>query len=85
MNITVRLFVNGKKICEETQFVSDADLEMEYLGEEFMRKHAMRFADEPHMIEIEFLDEADVNTRFARFGTDPRQMVRPVAVEFDQA
>jgi len=29
------------------------------------------------MIEIEFLDEADVNRRFFRIGTNPAGMIRP--------
>jgi hypothetical protein len=35
----------------------------------------------PHLIEIEFLDEPNVEQRFMRLGTDPRRMVKPYEVD----
>jgi hypothetical protein len=40
-------------------------------------RHAQRLRHAPHMIEVEFLDEPDVNQRFFRFGTDPSGMRSP--------
>jgi hypothetical protein len=46
-------------------------------------RHAatLMVGNKPHTIEFEFLDEPDVTKRFVRFGTDPRRMVAPVAVD----
>lgn len=58
--------------------------ELEALLPELAEKHGKALAEsELHMIEIEFLDEPDRDQAFFRFGTDPRGMVQPIALNMD--
>jgi len=77
IRLAIRLFADGEQILEERV---DAD-ESELAG--LAEKHTVMLGDlaGPHMIEIEFLDEPDPNQRFFRFGTDPRGMVIPIAID----
>jgi len=60
----------------------DVDEELTEL-EDVAERHAQLLKGTPCMIEVEFLDEPDEKQRFLRFGTDPRGMVKPLAVDLD--
>jgi hypothetical protein len=78
--LAIRGFIGRVKVLEELADVDDEGDGMEALVE----KHAIHLLTLPggerHMIEIEFLDEPDPLQRFFRIGTDPDQMITPVAV-----
>ena len=62
---------------ERTENFEEADMDsfVTTLGE----RHAQATLDgEIDMVEIEFLDEPDVMTRFLRIGTNPEGMVIPL-------
>jgi hypothetical protein len=75
VNLTFRIFIDGKLTVEETGAYEPEELET--VG----ARHVAAVGDRPHMIEIEFLDEPDINQRFLRLGTDPRAMVIPTAID----
>lgn len=78
ISLRVRVYVDGKVEADELVTAPAAQMDgfLPQLGE----KHAALFADRPHMIEFEFIDEPDPLKRFFRFGTDPGQMVTPIQV-----
>jgi hypothetical protein len=77
VNLTFRVFVEGKLEIEETGAYQPDDIKA------VAERHAAAVGDRPHMVEIEFLDEPNPWERFFRMGTDPQAMVLPVA--FDSA
>lgn len=80
LKIAIRGFARGKRVFEDRLEVSDS--EMENLVPSLAEKHATAMANHSlHMIEVEFLDELDPKSRFFRFGTDPRGMVQPIAID----
>jgi uncharacterized protein YfcZ (UPF0381/DUF406 family) len=72
-------------VLEFEESVSAADGELEQMLPVLAQRHARDLMADPHMIEIEFLDEADQLQRFFRFGTDPRGMARPLRVDLRPA
>jgi len=82
VRLAIRVFVGGVKQSEER-----LDAKPEQLDEllpQLAEKHANMMAIQPGMVEIEFLDEPDVNTRFFRMGTDRSGMVDPMAVDLSR-
>jgi hypothetical protein len=80
MRVRIRGFRNQVLRFAETVEIPDDEIDdlMQATGE----RHAKELgADELHMIEFEFLDELNPNTRFFRFGTDPSGMVLPVKID----
>ena len=78
MRLAIRGFGDGATIFEEEVVAELEDLEL------LAQRHTLallRF--DTHMIEFEFLDEADPNERFFRFGTDPSAMVMPIPVRIN--
>lgn len=75
--LTARIFVAGELLGEDT-FELDGEA-IETLVPEIARQHAKLVGDRPFMVELEFLDEPDPNTRYFRFGTDPAGIVQPIA------
>ena len=73
--VMIRGYRRGALVFAEPLEIGDNDGALEVIAE----KHAVRLMadDTPHMIEIEFLDEPDVDARFFRIGTDPSRMVKP--------
>jgi hypothetical protein len=76
--ITLRVYVDGK-LKEERENLSTAISEIDVLLVELAQKYAHTL----HMIEVEFLD-APPEDRFMRFGTDPRRMVQPIALDLTE-
>jgi len=79
INLAIRGWKNGVLAFEDR--VSAAEGELAEMLPVLAERHAGVFAEAPHMIEIEFLDEPDLLKRFFRFGTDPRGMARPLRVD----
>jgi hypothetical protein len=77
--VAIRVWRDGARVLETRLDLSEAELE-EFFPQ-LAREHVQAVGDAPHMIEIEFLDEADQLQRFFRFGTDPRGMARPLRVD----
>lgn len=78
--VTVRIFINGELEFRET--IDALDSELASIADRYME----RIKHEPiHMVELEFLDIPDPNERFFRFGTDPRAMVKPLAINIGGA
>ena len=79
----IRLAIRGYA-AGKIQFEDRVELDergMEQLLPGLAEKHARAMAEhELHMIEIEFLDEADPLARFFRIGTDPSGMVLPLRI-----
>ena len=76
MRIIVRGFGDGKLVIEERlEFI-----EPEELAPIAERQLETICAYEMHMLEIEFLDEPDPFKRFARWGSDTRGMIQPLAL-----
>ena len=78
MRIAIRGFQNRRKVFEVRVNAEETDLEA------LAREHALRLVGQPHMIEVEFLDEPDPLQRFFRLGTDPYQMRMPVEVKLEE-
>jgi hypothetical protein len=79
IRIAIRGWRDDVRVFEELiNLRSDADLESVLPAA--AERHAELLAEAPHMIEIEFLDEPDLEERFFRFGTDPTRMVRPIPI-----
>ena len=83
LRVAIRGFANGvPKFVDHIEIGED---EIDELLPELARKHgAALAAHELHMIEIEFVDEADRSQAFFRFGTDTRGMVNPVGVDLEK-
>jgi hypothetical protein len=79
--LAIRGYAGRRIIFEEFTDLGDDDIED--LLPELAEKHVLRLVGSPHMIEIEFLDEPNVNERFFRFGTDPSSMVAPLRVDLE--
>lgn len=81
---TIRLAIRGFADGNHLQFEERVEIPEDQLSEVLPvlgKKHANALVSHQlHMIEIEFLDEADLNQRFFRFGTDPAGMVLPIAI-----
>jgi hypothetical protein len=81
--VKVRVVIRGF-IGRVMQFAERVEIEPEEIYTivpALAEKHAMRMALTPHMLEIEFLDEKDLNERFFRIGTDPTLMKKPIALD----
>jgi hypothetical protein len=78
VRIMARIFVAGELLGEESLEVEADHIETQL--PEIARRHARLVGNRPFMVELEFLDEPDPNTRYFRFGTDTAGMVRPAAV-----
>ena len=79
VRLAIRVFVDNVMRSEERVEVDPDSLD-ETLPK-LAAKHAAMMAYRPGMIEIEFLDELNPETRFFRVGTDRRGMVNPVKVD----
>lgn len=78
--MAIRGFGDGHKIFDDRVDVMGPE-ELGALPE----IHAARMGDfDVFMVEIEFLDEPNEKERFFRFGTDPRAMVNPLAMDWDE-
>lgn len=78
MRTMFRGYMNGILQFEEYAEFED-DETGNKLAEAMGEAHARLIADQPHMIEIEFLDEP-MQERFFRFGTDPKGMRMPIGI-----
>jgi hypothetical protein len=81
MKVAIRGYIGRVRQFEDRIEVDPEDLDKLMPG--LAEKHAKVLAASPHMIEIEFLDEPDINERFFRFGTDPTGMVMPIPLDLD--
>lgn len=84
--MTVRLAIRGfaGRVLQWEERIEIPEAELDELLPTLAKKHAEALAGHAlHMIEIEFLDEPNVNERFFRLGSDPRGMVKPIAVDLD--
>jgi hypothetical protein len=80
MRVVIRGFAGGTILFEDRVDLGEAD--MEGLLPQLAEAHATAMAEHRlHMIEIEFLDEANEKERFFRFGTDPSGMVVPIEID----
>lgn len=79
MKIAFRLYKRGKLIHYEQRDIPD-DVEAD-LMQSIATEHMHKLLDGPHMVEIEFVDDAPNPERFFRFGTDPNGMVEPMQIE----
>lgn len=75
--LAIRLYLAGRLDEEIVVDAETADLEA------LAREHAERacVSGKPHLVEMEFLDEADQMQRYYRFGTDPSRMASPLKVK----
>lgn len=70
MRLAIRGYLRGERIFEDRLSVSSRVIE--HLVPELVAAHAsLMKAGRLGMVEIEFLDEADHNARYYRFGVDP--------------
>jgi hypothetical protein len=76
--IAARIFVAGRLLGEETLELETDEIESKL--PEIASHHAKLVGDRPFMVELEFLDEPDPETRYFRFGSDPTGMVKPIEV-----
>jgi hypothetical protein len=74
--VRISLWINRKLVSSDI-----FDLTEGGNPEELAQKHVKLAGTRPHMIEFEFLDEPDQLKRFLRVGTDPRGMVKPIALD----
>lgn len=80
VNLAIRGYAGPRMMFEDRVSMDEGALDQ--LLPDLAKKHARALvAHELHMIEIEFLDELDPLQRFFRFGTDPRGMEQPLAVD----
>jgi hypothetical protein len=78
--LAIRGYAEGALVFEELVDVADGDIDR--LVPKLAEKHALSLATHRlHMVEIEFLDEANPDERFFRFGTDPSGMVMPIGID----
>lgn len=81
MRLVIRGFAPDHVLVFEDRVEIPEDQFDRFVGD-LAQHHAQALVDHQfHMIEIEFLDEPNRDKRFFRFGTDPRMMVKPAAVE----
>jgi hypothetical protein len=81
MKVAIRGFVDGTVIFEDrAEIEQDNDGNYDTLHA-LAAMHVAEIGDQQFMIEFEFLDEPDPLERFFRFGTDPRGMVVPIAID----
>jgi hypothetical protein len=78
VRLAIRAWSEGKLVVDEKVGVPERELDL--VLPRLMERLAAILARR-HMIEVEFLDEADPNQRYFRFGTDPGGMVAPIALE----
>lgn len=80
IRVAIRGYVSGAVIFED---LLELDLEaISNLLPGIAEKHATAMAEHRlHMVEIEFLEEPDPDTRFFRMGTDPSMMVMPFPID----
>jgi hypothetical protein len=76
--LAIRGFKNGKLVFEQRLDMTD-QTDIDALA----RSHVERLdaVPGPHMIEFEFLDEANTEQRFMRIGTDPTLMKKPLSIK----
>ncbi|HZF24009.1 MAG TPA: hypothetical protein VE030_11165 [Burkholderiales bacterium] len=80
IRLAIRGYVGKRVMFEDRVEMEEAALDR--LLPRLAEKHALALAEHAlHMIEIEFLDEANPLERFFRFGTDPAGMVLPIEVK----
>jgi hypothetical protein len=86
--VTIRVAIRGfagrhRKVFEDRLDVDTE--EMDWLLSKLAKEHGEKLAShELHMIEMEFLDEANPLERFFRFGTDPTGMVMPMRIKLEK-
>jgi hypothetical protein len=81
IRLAIRGYVEGHQQFEELVTLPDPAA-VEHMIPVLATKHATALADHKlHMIEIEFLDEPNPLERFFRFGSDPRLMRCPIALD----
>lgn len=76
-SIAVRLWVENALAAEDILEISDRDTA---LIDALLAKYLALAGEQPHMVELEFLDECDPLQRYFRIGTDPQRVVRPQTI-----
>lgn len=76
--VVVRIWLNSKLFLKERIDVTTE--EEEAVIPDLVTKHQKLLIENPHVIELEFIDELDPKERYFRFGTDPHGMVQPIRV-----
>lgn len=75
--LAFRGYKDGAIVFEKFETVPFAEIDQ--VMPRLATEHAAALAGrELYMLEIEFLDESDPKERLLRFGTDPRDMERPI-------
>jgi hypothetical protein len=80
VKLEVRLYKGKMEMFR--QLLEVAESELDQIIPRLFKEHADLLV-EPHMIEIEFLDEPDPYKRFLRFGTDPSGMAVPIEISME--
>lgn len=76
--LTIRLWVRGE-VIDTALVIGNEDFHgVVFLM--FAAKHQTLMRTTLHMIELEFMDEADPTERYQRFGNDPSMMTEPIEI-----
>jgi hypothetical protein len=79
IRLAIRVYI--EKALHSEECINLNPKRLDGLLPKLAEKHAALIADKGGMIEIEFLDEPDLYSRFLRIGTDPSGMVMPIAID----
>jgi hypothetical protein len=79
--VAIRLYLAGQ-LAEEIVVDAETADASKLAAEHAEKAHASE--KQPHMIELEWLDDPNPLTRFTRFGTDPSRMVLPIKYKVEK-